>query len=137
MKKTLGTILLTTTFALAGTTQVATAKPMTTKHSAVNNYTQKQYSLATFQKLGRVYSGGHEYTYYSQRVLPGGGLNILGRHVNRDGYVADKDGYIVVASSLNGYPKGTVVNTPFGYKGKVYDKIGGNYNTKHIDVYTV
>lgn len=135
MKKTLGTILLTTTFALAGT-QTAIAKPMTTKHSAVNNYTQKQYSLATFQKLGRVYSNGHEYTYYSQSVLPGGGLNIPGRHVNRDGYVADKDGYIVVASSLNGYPKGTVVNTPFGYKGKVYDKIGGNYNVKHIDVYT-
>ena len=136
MKKTLGTILLTTTFVLAGT-QVATAKPMTAKHSAVNNYTQKQYSLSTFQRLGRVYSGGHEYTYYSQRVLPGGGLAIPGRHVNRDGYVADKDGYIVVASSLNGYAKGVVVNTPFGYKGKVYDKIGGNYNTKHIDVYTV
>ena len=135
MKKTLGTILLTTTFALLST-QTATAKPMITKHSAVNNYSQKQYSLATFQRLGRVYSGGHEYTYYSQRVLLGGGLNIPGRHVNRDGYVADKDGYIVVASSLNGYPKGTVVNTPFGYKGKVYDKIGGNYNTKHIDVYT-
>ena len=63
MKKTLGTILLTTTFALAGT-QTATAKPMTTKHSAVNNYSQKQYSLATFQRLGRVYSGGHEYTYW-------------------------------------------------------------------------
>ena len=135
MKKTLGTILLTTSIALLST-QTATAKPMTIKHSAVNNYTQKQYSLATFQRLGRVYSGVFEYTYYSQSVLPGGGLNIPGRHVNRDGYVADKDGYIVVASSLNGYPKGTVVNTPFGYKGKVYDKIGGNYNTKHIDVYT-
>ena len=86
--------------------------------------------------LTTFFRAGHEYTYYLQRVLSGGGLNIPGRHVNRDGYVADKDGYIVVASSLNGYPKGTIVNTPFGYKGKVYDKIGGNYNVKHIDVYT-
>ena len=54
-------MLLTTSIALLST-QTATAKPMTTKHSAVNNYSQKQYSLFTFQRLGRVYSSGLEYT---------------------------------------------------------------------------
>lgn len=65
-----------------------------------------------------------------QSVLPGGGLNIPGRHINAGGYVADKDGYIVLA---NDAPKGTIINTPFGYKGKVYDR--GTYGN-HFDVYT-
>lgn len=89
----------------------------------------KKYSLGTFLSKGVVYDSGRRYTYYSQSVLPGGGLSIPGRHVNRDGYVADKDGYIVLANSA---PKGTVIKTPFGYYGKVYDRgTSGN----HFDVY--
>lgn len=63
------------------------------------------------------YTGLKE-TWYSQRVLPGGGLNIPGRHVNEEGFVCDVDGYICVASS--DYPKGTVIETSRGI-GKVYD----------------
>ena len=37
-------------------------------------------------------------TYYSQKVLPGGGLAIPGRHIASDGTIRDKDNYIVVAS---------------------------------------
>lgn len=89
-----------------------------------------KYSLAQFRSKGVVHWGGYKYTYYSQSVLPGGGLRIPGRHVNADGYVADKDGYIVVANSA---PKGTVIDTPFGAKGKVYDRgTSGN----HMDIYT-
>ena len=62
--------------------------------------------------------------------MPGGGLRIPGRHVNASGYVADKDGYIVLA---NDAPKGTIIPTPFGYMGKVYDR--GTYGN-HFDVYT-
>lgn len=62
-------------------------------------------------------------------VLPGGGLQIPGRHVNSNGYVADGDGYIVLA---NDAPKGTIFPTPFGAPGKVYDRgTAGN----HLDVY--
>ena len=72
---------------------------------------------------------GLKFTYYSQSVLPGGGLQIPGRHVNKDGYVSDGDGYIVLAGSA---PKGTVYDTPFGYQGKIYDR--GTFGN-HLDVY--
>lgn len=82
--------------------------------------TSLKYTLPQFKHNGVVHHGGKKYTYYSQSILPGRGLEIPGRHVNSDGYVADKDGYIVVASNRN-IAKGTVIDTPFGYKGKVYD----------------
>ena len=88
------------------------------------------YSLRDLQFHGVINWNGYKFTYYSQSVLPGGGLRIPGRHVNADGYVADKDGYIVLA---NDAPKGTVIPTPFGYMGKVYDR--GTYGN-HFDVYT-
>ena len=67
---------------------------------------------------GRLYYGDYQYTWYSERVLPGYGLAIDGRHIDEDGFVCDGDGYICVASGL--LDKGTVVDTPFG-EGKVYD----------------
>lgn len=79
------------------------------------------YSLSSFRWHGVVRWNGYKFTYYSQSVLPGNGLNIPGRHVNEEGYVADKDGYIVLASNPN-ISKGTVITTPFGSKGKVYDR---------------
>ena len=91
--------------------------------------TTKNYTLQQFMFSGVVNWGGYKFTYYSQSVLPGGGLAIPGRHVNADGYVSDGDGYIVLAGSA---PKGTVYDTPFGYKGKIYDR--GTYGN-HLDVY--
>lgn len=79
---------------------------------------------------GRIWFNGHSETYYSQKVLPGGGLNIPGRHIASDGTIRDKDNYIVVAS--DDYPKGTVVQTSLG-AGKVYDSGSGKGN---IDLYT-
>lgn len=87
--------------------------------------TEKVYSLSQFMMLGRIEWGNYEYTYYSQSVLPGTGLNIPGRHVNADGYVADGDGYIVLAAPIDwGNVKGRTYPTPFGYTGKVYDANG-------------
>lgn len=76
------------------------------------------------------YYNGHRETYYSQKVLPGNGLNIPGRHVASDGTIRDENGYICVASS--DYPKGTIVETSLG-TGKVYDT-GCASGT--IDLYT-
>ncbi|MGF7003655.1 peptidoglycan hydrolase CwlO-like protein [Lachnospiraceae bacterium PFB1-21] len=76
------------------------------------------YTLDQFLSMGVVNWGGYRFTYYSQSVLPGPGLNIPGRHVNADGYVSDGDGYIVLAALG---AKGAVYDTPFGYQGKVYD----------------
>lgn len=80
--------------------------------------------------VGVVYFNGHRETYYSQRVLPGGGLDIPGRHVASDGTIRDANGYICVASS--DYPKGTIVETSLG-TGMVYDS-GCASGT--IDIYT-
>ena len=91
--------------------------------------TEKLYDLQTFMFSGVINWQGLKFTYYSQSVLPGGDLQISGRHVNKDGYVSDGDGYIVLAGSA---PKGTVYDTPFGYQGKIYDRgTVGN----HLDVY--
>ena len=79
---------------------------------------------------GRIWYNGHTETYYSQKVLPGGGLAIPGRHIASDGTIRDADGYIVLAS--DDYPRGTVVEKSLG-AGKVYDTGSGSGN---IDLYT-
>ena len=101
-----------------------------TKSRPVASSTSGIYSLSDLTFHGVINWGGYKFTYYSQSVLPGGGLNIPGRHVNAGGFVADGDGYIVIANSA---PIGTIINTPFGYQGKVYDR--GTYGN-HMDVYT-
>lgn len=87
-------------------------------------------ALKDFLKRGVVYFNQYKFTYYSQSKLPGHNLKIPGRHVNKDGYVSDGDGYIVLA---NNAPIGTIFDTPFGYQGKVYDR--GFFGDNHIDVY--
>lgn len=83
-------------------------------------YYQPQYYTAEDLYLyGIVEYGEYRYTWYSERVLPGGGLDIPNRHIDADGFVVDGDDYICLASDR--YEKGTVVYTPFGKDGKVYD----------------
>lgn len=75
---------------------------------------------------------GYSYTYYSENVLPGGGLDIPGRHVDDEGYVVDGDGNLCVAS--DDLPYGTVVNVPFGTGTAVVYDSGSGYG--NLDVYT-
>nr|DAW87090.1 MAG TPA: hypothetical protein [Bacteriophage sp.] len=91
---------------------------------------RKKYSCSRFKKLGRVRYGDYTYTWYSQRVLPGGGLNIPGRHLNEYGLVVDENEYVVIAS--DDLPHGAVVDTPVGIQGIVYDEGSGNGN---LDIY--
>lgn len=74
---------------------------------------------------------GHRETWYSQKVLPGPGLKIPGRHVANDGTIRDKNGYICVAASPSYKSYGSRVMTSLG-PGKVYDS-GCAYGT--IDIY--
>ena len=90
----------------------------------------QKYSCDRFKTLGRVQYGEYTYTWYSQRVLPGGGLNIPGRHLNEHGLVADENEYVVLAS--DDFFKGAILNTPIGIKGKVYDAGSGVGN---LDIY--
>ena len=77
------------------------------------------YDPADFQYMGVIDWGGYKWTYYSQRVLPGPGLEIPGRHVGAYGFVCDENEYICLAS--NDLSWGTIVDTPFGPKGRIYD----------------
>lgn len=70
-----------------------------------------------FKRQGVVYADGFKWTWYSERVLPGRGLNIPGRYSDGN-YVRDGEGYIVLAS--RDLKKGDIIDTPFG-RGKVYD----------------
>ena len=99
--------------------------------SSVINYSA-QYSPDEFRHSGVISWGGYQWTYYSELILPGNGLNIPGRHTTEDGYVCDGDGYIVLAADLNMLPRYSVVETPFGREGKVYDT-GCAYGV--LDVY--
>lgn len=95
----------------------------------------EQYSTYSgdFKSEGVVYEDGVRYTWYSQKVLTGTGLDELnsnGRHVDESGFIRDGDGYLVIASS--DHSQGTLLETPFG-TGKVYDS-GCASGT--IDMYT-
>lgn len=82
-------------------------------------------------KGGVCHYNGHKETYYSEKVLPGGGLKIPGRHVADDGTIRDEDGYICVASDLSFMERGSTLMTSLG-PAKVYDT-GCDYGT--IDIY--
>lgn len=92
----------------------------------------RKYTGAKFKRTGVVYWDSHKFTWYSQRALPGHGLKIPGRHVDRQGFVCDKYGYIVLGS--NTVNRGRIIPTPFGKFGKVYD--AGAVGTYWYDCYT-
>ena len=100
--------------------------------SAAANGSGESYSSDDLRSLGVIYDDGYRYTWYSQRVLPGGGLNIEGRHVSDEGYVVDSQDRIVVASSDLAY--GTTIDVPFGNGKAVVLDTGCTSGT--IDVYT-
>ena len=96
-----------------------------------DSYYDEIISANSFRFDGVEFWGDYRWTYYSEQVLPGGGLDIPGRHTDYNGYVCDENDYICLASDF--LPKGTVVSTPFGKAGKVYDCGCGDNIT--LDVY--
>lgn len=98
-------------------------------YDAIEGYSP-EFTPEYLKEWGAVVDGGVKYTWYSQRVLPGGGLDIPGRHVDENGYVVDGEGRIAVASS--DLPIGTEVETPFG-DAVVYD---AGCASGVVDIYT-
>lgn len=92
----------------------------------------KKYSGRYFRSAGVIWWRGQKFTWYSQRILPGYGLKIPGRHLDSQGFVCDKWGYIVLGS--NTANRGKIIATPFGRFGKVYD--AGYVGTYWFDCYT-
>ena len=91
----------------------------------------REVSLEDFRYKGVINWNGWNWTYYLMSQFPGStSTPVEGRYVNDEGFVCDSQGYIILASvDLSPY---TVVDTPFGYQGKVYDT-GCPYGT--LDVY--
>ena len=62
------------------------------------------------------------FTYYSENVLPGNGLDIPGRYTDDEGYVCDEDNYVVLATPDEDiYPRYSTIELPTGRIGKFYD----------------
>lgn len=114
------TVKPTTTVKQTTTKPVETTKPKETEAQITKSETSEAlYSASKFMNMGVIYWNGWRWTWYSERVLPGGGLNIPGRHADSSGYICDGNDYICLSSSS--LSKGTVIATPFGKSGKVYD----------------
>lgn len=92
----------------------------------------KKLTGSKFRRKGVVHWKNKKYTWYSQRILPGYGLKIPGRHVDKQGFVCDKNDYIVLGSNTRN--RGKIIPTPFGKFGKVYD--AGYVGTYWFDCYT-
>lgn len=99
-----------------------------TSSSGGTSYSNSSSGSVDLRSAGVVNSHGYRFTWYSQQVLPGGGLNIPGRHVDSRGFVCDGDGYIVAATGMG---HGTTGSSPWG-TWKSYDT-GVSGNT--VDLY--
>ena len=91
------------------------------------------YTPEYFKQAGVLTWGGSKWTWYSEKILPGEGLYIPGRHLDESGYVCDENNYIVCAADLSYIPRYTVIETPLGKLGKIYDT-GCAYGV--VDIYT-
>ena len=94
--------------------------------------TTAEKTLQEFMNEGRVKWQDKEYTYYSIQEFPEQAVAAPGGVPGKwfdGGYMKDKDGYLVLASDKD---FGTIVDTPFGAKGKVYDR---GVSSNHYDVF--
>lgn len=96
------------------------------------NVSNAYHSALDFKREGEYHDeSGYSYTWYSENVLPGGGLDIPGRHVNEEGYVCDENGNLCLAS--DNFSRGTVVKVPFSTGIAVVYDSGSGYG--NLDVY--
>ena len=78
------------------------------------------YTPGDFQWIGMINWNGWTWTYYTLSEWPGQtSTPVAEKNITKEGYICDENGYIILASvDLDPY---TIVNTPFGIKGMVYD----------------
>ena len=91
---------------------------------------ERLYEPDEFKYLGVLDFNGWRWTWYSSHVY-NNDLGIPGQHETSEGYIVDEDEYICLAST--DLSKGTIIKTPLGYFGKVYDT---GCPSGILDVYT-
>lgn len=75
---------------------------------------------ASWVKLNGVFRyNGYKWTWYSDTVLSASQLKIPGFHYDENNYICDENNYICLASGS--HAKGSILDTPLGKQGKVYD----------------
>jgi hypothetical protein len=104
------------------------AKQQTVQTTVTNSSSIGTYSGSSFKSMGVINWGGWRWTYYSSRVLYH--YRTPEWHTDSQGFWLNSDGYLVVASST--LAQGTIIDTPFGYQGKVLDS---GCASSTIDVY--
>lgn len=110
----------------AANKEISSANPVETFYrEPAKSYYSKEY----FKKMGVIHWNGWVWTWYSQNVLPGNNLSIPGRHVDNE-YIKDENGRLCLSSSV--LSKGTILDTPFGLEGCIYDD---GCSSEIIDVY--
>lgn len=110
---------------------MASEDPWLDEEMDISGQLDVAYTADDFMFMGEILYGDFRYTWYSQNVLPGDGLDIPGRHVE-DGYVVDEYGYTVLATCEAEY--GATMDIPVGTGiGKVYDYCD---EPGTVDVYT-
>ncbi len=87
----------------------------------------KRYYINYLKTKGPVHWRGRKYTYYTSRLCPIYKLPVPGLHIDKEGMWCDNKDYIVLGSSVANKVNRTVIATPFGKYGKVYDT--GGYST--------
>lgn len=98
----------------------------------VKEESESLYDINYMEDKGAVIWNGYKFTTYPEHVLPGTALKIPGRHLE-DGFVTDAYGFICIASDY--YPKGTVLQSPFGRPMRVYDVFAHDQPEYRLDVY--
>lgn len=84
-----------------------------------SNNTDNFYEASYLRYAGVINWNGYLWTWYTTQEFPGQHLGIPGRSEDENGYICDENDYICIASS--DLSKGTVIDTPFGKQGKIYD----------------
>lgn len=94
---------------------------------SLNTKKGKEYYINYLRTKGPVHWRGRKYTYYTSRLCPIYKLPVPGLHLDKYGMWCDKWDYIVLGSSITNKVNRTIIATPFGKYGRVYDT--GGYST--------
>ena len=88
------------------------------------------YTPDQFKYMGVLNYNGWKWTWYTSKMF-NNDIGVPGQHSDDQGYICDENNYVVLASA--DLTRGTIVDTPIGKQGKIYDT---GCPSGILDVYT-